>query len=243
MPLLIEGTRVHVGAPLALLVVLVAWVAPGSARQIVEDEIGDIDQHQAGQDLAGAEPHLEDGRDQRIERTGQRGENQHCGWWRAPICSAPPRSCSWVVLRQTVEGFAVRLVGAAPKAARFAGFDSDRLVLVTFAASGALAGLAGIIEVAGPIGHLQPNISPGYGFTAIIVAFLGRLHPVGILVAGLFLALTFIGGEGAQISLKVPLDLTKAFQGILLFFVLACDSLSLHRIRLVRSHRKVAHAG
>ena len=94
---------------------------------------------------------------------------------------------------------------------------------------------AGIIEVAGPIGHLQPGISPGYGFTAIIVAFLGRLNPVGILIAGLFLALTFIGGEGAQISLKVPLDLTKVFQGILLFYVLACDSLIVHRIRFIRA--------
>jgi len=108
-------------------------------------------------------------------------------------------------------------------------------VLVTFAISGALAGLAGIIEVAGTIGHLQPGISPGYGFTAIIVAFLGRLNPVGILIAGLFLALTFIGGEGAQISLKVPLDLTKVFQGILLFFVLACDSMVTYRIRFIRA--------
>jgi simple sugar transport system permease protein len=106
--------------------------------------------------------------------------------------------------------------------------------------SGALAGLAGIIEVAGPVGHLQPNISPGYGFTAIIVAFLGRLHPVGILIAGLFLALTFIGGEGAQISLKVPLDLTKVFQGILLFYVLACDSLIAYRIRVIVPKHKVA---
>ena len=107
-----------------------------------------------------------------------------------------------------------------------------------------LAGLAGIIEVAGPIGHLQPSISPGYGFTAIIVAFLGRLNPVGILIAGLFLALTFIGGEEAQISMKVPLDLTKVFQGILLFYVLACDSLIVYRIRLVRTLRKpvAAHA-
>jgi len=88
---------------------------------------------------------------------------------------------------------------------------------------------------------LQPNISPGYGFTAIIVAFLGRLHPIGILVAGLFLALTFIGGEGAQISLKIPLDLTKVFQGILLFYVLACDSLTIYRLRLIRTHRKIAH--
>ena len=138
----------------------------------------------------------------------------------------------------------LRLIGAAPRAARFSGFNADRLVLFTFAVSGALAGLAGIIEVAGPIGHLQPNISPGYGFTAIIVAFLGRLNPVGILIAGLFLALTFIGGEEAQISMKVPLDLTKVFQGILLFYVLACDSLIIYRIRLLQTIRKPvpAHA-
>jgi general nucleoside transport system permease protein len=145
-----------------------------------------------------------------------------------------------ILLRNTITGFEIRVVGAAPRAARFAGFNADQMVLFTFAVSGALAGLAGIIEVAGPIGHLQPGISPGYGFTAIIVAFLGRLHPVGILIAGLFLALTFIGGEEAQISLKVPLDLTKVFQGILLFYVLACDSLILYRIRLVNSHRRPA---
>lgn len=146
-----------------------------------------------------------------------------------------------VVLRRTIQGFEVRLVGAAPKAARFAGFNADRVVIATFAVSGALAGLAGIIEAAGPVGHLQPNISPGYGFTAIIVAFLGRLHPIGVLVASLFLALTYIGGEGAQITLKIPLDLTKVFQGILLFFVLACDTLVLYRIRPSRPQRKVAH--
>jgi general nucleoside transport system permease protein len=148
-----------------------------------------------------------------------------------------------VLLGRTIMGFEIRLVGAAPKAARFSGFNADRLVLFTFAVSGALAGLAGIIEVAGPVGHLQPGISPGYGFTAIIVAFLGRLNPVGILIAGLFLALTFIGGEGAQISMKVPLDLTKVFQGILLFYVLACDSLIVYRIRLIRPLQKTtAHA-
>jgi simple sugar transport system permease protein len=146
-----------------------------------------------------------------------------------------------VMLGRTIKGFEIRVVGAAPKAARFAGFNSNQLVLFTFAVSGALAGLAGIIEVAGPVGHLQPGISPGYGFTAIIVAFLGRLNPVGILVAGLFLALTFIGGEGAQISMKIPLDLTKVFQGILLFFVLACDSMILYRIRLIGTVRKAAH--
>lgn len=147
-----------------------------------------------------------------------------------------------LLLGRTIMGFEIRLVGSAPKAARFAGFSTNQLTVVTFLISGALAGLAGIIEVAGPVGHLQPNISPGYGFTAIIVAFLGRLNPIGILIAGLFLALTFIGGEQAQISMKIPLDLTKVFQGILLFYVLACDSLILYRIHLVRG-RKPASAG
>ena len=145
-----------------------------------------------------------------------------------------------VMLGRTIKGFEIRVVGAAPRAARFAGFSSQKLVIFTFAVSGALAGLAGIIEVAGPVGVLQPGISPGYGFTAIIVAFLGRLNPIGILIAGLFLALTFIGGEGAQISMKVPLDLTKVFQGILLFYVLACDSLILYRIRLITAQPKAA---
>src|SRR5436190_18194099 len=142
-----------------------------------------------------------------------------------------------VMLGRTLRGFEIKLVGAAPRAARFAGFSDKWLTAVTFLISGALAGLAGIIEVTATVNHLQPNISPGYGFTAIIVAFLGRLNPVGILIAGLFLALTFIGGEQAQISLKVPLDLTKVFQGILLFYVLACDSLIVYRIRFISSRR------
>src|SRR5215475_10462902 len=147
-----------------------------------------------------------------------------------------------VLLGRTIKGFEIKVAGAAPRAAKFAGFNADRLTVLTFAISGALAGLAGIIEVAGPVGHLQPGFSPGYGFTAIIVAFLGRLNPVGILIAGLFLALTFIGGEQAQISIKVPLDLTKAFQGILLFYVLACDSLILYRVRVVSSRPGAADA-
>jgi simple sugar transport system permease protein len=143
-----------------------------------------------------------------------------------------------VLLGRMIMGFQIRLVGAAPRAARFSGFNANRLVLFTFAISGGLAGLAGIIEVAGPIGHLDPGVPSGYGFTAIIVAFLGRLNPVGILVAGLFLALSYLGGEGAQISLKVPLDLTKVFQGILLFYVLAWGSLIVYRVRVLRTVRK-----
>jgi len=138
-----------------------------------------------------------------------------------------------VVVGHTLFGYRLRLTGDAPRAARFAGFSSKSTTILVFAISGALAGLAGISEVSGQIGQLQPSISPGYGFTAITVAFLGRLHPVGILVAGLVMALTFIGGESAQIMLKLPLDLTTAFQGLLLLCVLAADALVSYRIRIV----------
>ena len=108
-------------------------------------------------------------------------------------------------------------------------------ILLAFLISGGLAGLAGISEVAGPIGKLRVSVSPGYGFTAIIVAFLGRLNPFGILIAGFVLALTFLGGEGAQIALGLPEQMTRVFQGLLLFFVLACDTFILYRLRLRRA--------
>ena len=99
--------------------------------------------------------------------------------------------------------------------------------------SGALAGLAGISEVSGTIGKLQPIISPGYGFTAIIVAFLGRLNPLGAIASGLVLALTYLGGEAAQLASGVSEKVTRVFQGLLLFFVLSCDTLILYKVRLV----------
>jgi simple sugar transport system permease protein len=139
-----------------------------------------------------------------------------------------------MLVARTLKGFEIRLVGEAPRAARFAGFSEKKLTWTVFAISGALAGLAGILEAAGTVKQLQPNISPGYGFTAIIVAFLGRLNPVGCLIAGVFLAITFIGGENAQIMLRLPLDVTRVFQGLLLFYVLACDTLLLYRVRVVR---------
>ncbi len=140
-----------------------------------------------------------------------------------------------VLVGRTLKGFEIRLVGEAPRAARFAGFDEKKLTWTVFAISGGLAGLAGVLEAAGTVRMLQPGLSPGYGFTAIIVAFLGRLNPVGCLIAGVFLAITFIGGENAQIMLRMPLDVTRVFQGLLLFYVLACDTLLLYRPRLVRS--------
>jgi len=137
----------------------------------------------------------------------------------------------WLVLAKSLIGFQLKVVGQAPRAARYAGFSEPRLVWFSLLLGGALAGLAGLFEVAGPVGQLTPSISPGYGFTAIIVAFLGRLHPVGVLFGGLLLALTYLGGEKAQIDLGMPNAVTGIFQGILLFYLLACDLLILYRVR------------
>lgn len=140
----------------------------------------------------------------------------------------------WIVMARTLRGYKVRVLGSSPRAGRFAGFSQAGMVFFAFVLSGALAGLAGILEVSGAIGQLQPGISPGYGFTAIIVAFLGRLNPLGAVVAGLLLALTYLGGEAAQSALGLSDKVVRVFQGLLLFFVLGCDTLILYRIRLAR---------
>ena len=146
----------------------------------------------------------------------------------------------WFMLTRTLKGFEVKVIGQSPRAGRFAGFSQSRMIFFAFLLSGALAGLAGISEVSGAIGQLRPTISPGYGFTAIIVAFLGRLNPLGIVAAGLFLALTYLGGEAAQISVGLSDKVVRAFQGMILFFVLACDTLILYRIRIVRPQAAAA---
>ena len=138
----------------------------------------------------------------------------------------------WALLARTLIGFQIKVVGQAPAAGRYAGFSERRVVWFCFALAGGASGLAGIIEVSGPIGQLQPSISPGYGFTAIIVAFVGRLHPLGVVFAAFLLALSYLGGESAQITLNLPLAVTGVFQGMLLFFLLACDVLIHYRIRL-----------
>lgn len=144
---------------------------------------------------------------------------------------------AWFALSRMVIGFEISVVGAAPAAARYAGFDARRMVWLAFLCGGALAGLAGAFEAAGPIGQLVPVLTPGYGFTAIIVAFLGRLHPVGILVAALVMALTYIGGENAQISAGLPQAATGVFQGMLLFYLLATDGLLRYRVRFSSRHK------
>ena len=149
---------------------------------------------------------------------------------------------TWFLLSRTLKGFEIAVTGASPRAARFAGFDARGTTMFAFLFSGALAGLAGIIEVSGAIGQLRPVISPGYGFTAIIVAFLGRLNPLAIVLAGLLLALSYLGGEAAQISIGLSDRVARVFQGVLLFAVLGSDTLLRYRVRLVRPVRTLPEA-
>lgn len=153
---------------------------------------------------------------------------------------------AWLMVGKTIHGFKVKVVGQAPRAGRFAGFSAKKMTLATFMISGALAGLAGISEVAGAVQQLQPVVSPGYGFAAIIVAFLGRLNPLGVLAAGLVLALSYLGAEAAQISLGVSDKVGRVFQGVLLFFVLASDTLIHYKIKFIsssKSSRPANHPG
>ncbi|ANG61263.1 sugar ABC transporter permease [Marinobacterium aestuarii] len=139
----------------------------------------------------------------------------------------------WVLLSRTFVGFQIRVLGLDARAAHYAGYHEKHLVIFVLMLCGGLAGLAGVLEVTGPIGQLVPQVSPGYGYAAIIVAFLGRLHPVGILLASLLMALVYMGGEMVQIELGLPQALTGLFQGMLLLYLLACDFLIHYRIRLV----------
>ncbi|MDC8784744.1 ABC transporter permease [Roseateles koreensis] len=143
----------------------------------------------------------------------------------------------WVFMFRSYAGFALQVGGLAPAAARYAGFSSQRALWTALLLSGGLAGLAGALEVAGPLGQLTPYVPAGYGFAAIIVAFVGRLHPVGIVFSGVLMSMFYIGGELAQSRLGLPKSITGVFQGLLLFTLLASDTLIQYRLRWVSPAR------
>jgi general nucleoside transport system permease protein len=150
---------------------------------------------------------------------------------------------SWVFSSRTFAGYRMLVAGLAPAAAAYAGFSDKRNIWLALLLGGGAAGLAGVCEVAGPIGRLQLSISPGYGFAAIIVAFVGRLHPVGIVLASLLMSLLYLGGEAVQLSLQLPSAVTGLFQGTLLFYLLAADLFVGFRLRcVVRSPTPAAAA-
>jgi simple sugar transport system permease protein len=138
----------------------------------------------------------------------------------------------WVFLQRSFLGYQIQVAGLAHKAALYAGFKHNSLIWVGLLTGGLAAGLAGTIEISGPIGQLLPHVSPGYGYAAIIVAFVGRLHPLGILLSSLLMALLYLGGESGQMNLDLPSAVTGIFQGMLLFYLLATDLLVNYRIRI-----------
>ena len=138
---------------------------------------------------------------------------------------------AWVLLFRTFAGFQLQVGGLAPAAARYAGFSSRRALWFALLLSGGLAGLAGALEVAGPLGQLTPHVPAGYGFAAIIVAFVGRLHPLGVVFSAVLMSMFYIGGELAQSRLGLPKSITGVFQGLLLFALLAADTLIHYRVR------------
>ena len=137
----------------------------------------------------------------------------------------------WAFMFRSWRGFQLQVGGLAPAAALYAGFSSRSALWTALLVSGGMAGLAGAMEAAGPLRQLTPHVSTGYGFTAIIVCFVGRLHPVGIVFSGLLLSMMLIGGELGQSRLGLPNALTGVFQGLLLFLLLACDTLIHYRVR------------
>ena len=143
----------------------------------------------------------------------------------------------WIYLFRTRAGFAQQVGGLAPAAARYAGFSSRKALWLALLVSGGAAGLAGALEVAGPIGQLTPYVPAGYGFAAIIVAFVGRLHPVGMVFSAILMSMFYIGGELAQSRLGLPKSITGVFQGLLLFALLACDTLIAYRVRWQKGGR------
>jgi simple sugar transport system permease protein len=136
----------------------------------------------------------------------------------------------WIFLFRTRAGFALQVGGLAPAASRYAGFSSRRALWTALLISGGCAGLAGALEVAGPIGQLSLYVPAGYGFAAIIVAYVGRLHPVGMVFSAILMSMFYIGGEMAQSRLGLTKSLTGVFQGLLLFNLLACDTLLNHKL-------------
>jgi ABC-type uncharacterized transport system permease subunit len=140
---------------------------------------------------------------------------------------------AWFIMSRSVFGYQMKVVGAAPHAARYGGFSEHKTIWLALLVSGALAGLAGALEVAGPFQRMSPAFPTNYGFTAIIVAFLGRLNPLGVVVAGIVLAITFVGGEVAQTTMRLPNAATGLFQSMMLFFLLAGDILIHYRVKRV----------
>ena len=143
----------------------------------------------------------------------------------------------WALMARSVFGFQIRVVGSAPHAARYGGFDSKQTIWMAMLIGGGMAGLAGALEFTGALKAINLGFPSGYGFTAIIVSFLGRLHPIGVMIAGVVLAVTYVGGQLAKTTVHIPDATAGIFQAMMLFFILASDIFVRYRVRLVRTRK------
>jgi simple sugar transport system permease protein len=160
--------------------------------------------------------------------------------WGVPLALASA-ALLWLFMQRTYAGYRLEVGGLAPAAARYAGYSAKSALWTTLLVSGALAGLAGALEVAGPVGQLTTHVPLGYGFAAIIVAFVGRLNPIGVTFSSVLMSMFYIGGEMSQSRLGLPKSITGVFQGLLLFSLLSCDTFIHNRVRW--SRQRLVDAG
>ncbi len=154
----------------------------------------------------------------------------HSGFWISLVLAA----ILWVFTEKTVWGYELRVIGNNPRAAQYAGMNIQSKTIFVMFLSGALAALAGFAQVSGVVTRLQDNISPGYGFTAVIVAWLARRSAAGVVIVSFFFGIVYVGGDALKITYKLPESFINVFQGMLLFFLLASEYFVNHRITLVR---------
>ncbi len=147
---------------------------------------------------------------------------------------------AWILMRHHFQGYQLQVGGMAPRAATYAGFDKRRAVWISLAVGGLAAGIAGASEVAGPMGQLQRSVASGYGYAAIIVAYVGGLNPIGIVASAFLISVVYIGGDAATVSAGLPVAATQVFQGMLLVFYLIC--LTFIRYRIERAPRAAVQA-
>ncbi len=139
----------------------------------------------------------------------------------------------WIVIQRTRWGFELRITGENPKAARYIGINIPRLILVGMLVSGALCGLAGVCEVTGVMRRLQQGLTVGYGYTAIIVAWMSQLNPWGVLLISFLLAGMLVGGDQIQMAMGLPAAMGLVMQGALLFPMLGGALFTEYRLRFL----------
>ncbi|MCR6545589.1 ABC transporter permease [Dehalobacterium formicoaceticum] len=145
----------------------------------------------------------------------------------------------YILIKHTKWGYEVRVIGESPAAARYAGMNIKKNICLVLFLSGGLAGIAGMAEVSGVAGRLQHGISPGYGYTAIIVAWLARLHPATLALVSFLFGGLLVGGFAIQL-IGMPAATVSMLQGLILFFVLGGQVLTNYNIKIISSPKKSA---